>query len=119
MNRVLWEAGYNQILALFTAAVLLGLGGQLVALLHRTTSVVHTSSAVYVLVPGFTFYLAMSALARADADAGLPVMVDALGRAGAIAAGVALGVALGRSVPAPRPRVALWRRASRRRNLVR
>jgi len=114
VNRLLWEAGYNQILALFTAAVVVGLGGQLAALLHRTAAVVHTTSSVYVLVPGFTFYVAMVALARSDADAGLPVMVDAIGRAGAIAAGVALGVALGRSVPAPRPRVALWRRGNRR-----
>jgi uncharacterized membrane protein YjjP (DUF1212 family) len=115
LNSVLIGAGYDRNVAAFAAASVLGLGGQLLARLQHTTPIVHTTSAVYVLVPGFTFYLAMAAFAAGDSDTAMPVLIDALSRAAAIAAGVALGVAVGRSVPAPRPRVALWRRSSRRR----
>ena len=115
INSLLLAHGYDRNLATFAAATTIGLGGQLLARLQRTTPIVHTTSAIYVLVPGFTFYVAMAAFSQGDSESAMPVLVDALSRAGAIAAGVALGVAIGRSVPAPRPRVALWRRGSRRR----
>ena len=115
LSTVLVGEDYERNLATFAAASVIGLGGQLLARLQRTTAIVHTTSAIYVLVPGFTFYVAMAAFAAGDSEAAVPVLIDALSRAAAIAAGVALGVAIGRSVPAPRPRVALWRRTSRRR----
>lgn len=115
VNTLLVGDGYDRNVATFVAASVIGLGGQLLARLQRTTAIVHTTSAIYVLVPGFVFYVAMAAFAAGESDAAMPVLVDALSRAAAIAAGVALGVAIGRSVPAPRPRVALWRRSSRRR----
>jgi uncharacterized membrane protein YjjP (DUF1212 family) len=115
VNSTLVAEGYEPKLTAFIAASVLGLGGQLLARLQRTTPIVHTTSAIYVLVPGFVFYISMAAFAAGDSAAAMPVLIDALSRAAAIAAGVALGVAIGRSVPAPRPRVALWRRSSRRR----
>ena len=98
----------------FAAAVVIGLGGQVLARVQRTTATVHTTSAVYVLVPGVAFYLSMVAFAAGATDAGVDLLVRTLGVAVAIAAGIAFGVAVGGSVPAPRPRVALWRRSSPR-----
>lgn len=101
-------------LATFTAAVVIGVGSQLVARLLRTTATLFTSTAVYVLVPGITFYLAMVAFAQGSSVMATDLVLDAVRTAGAIAAGIALGLALGRSMPAPRPRMLLWRRSSRR-----
>lgn len=98
----------------FLAAVVMGLGAQVVARLQRTTSVVFTTSAVFVLVPGVTFYSSMVAFAQGDSATGIDLLATALGVSAAIAAGIALGVAVGRSVPAPRPPVAIWRRGLRR-----
>lgn len=98
----------------FAAAVVIGLGGQLLARLQHTTATVHTTSAVYVLVPGVAFYLSMVAFSAGATEAGVDLLVRTLGVAVAIAAGIASGVAVGSSVPAPRPRVALWRRREAR-----
>jgi uncharacterized membrane protein YjjP (DUF1212 family) len=114
---VVWASAerlINPTLATFAAAVVIGAGGQLVARLLRTTATLFTSTAVYVLVPGITFYLAMVAFAQGDSVVATDLVLEAVRTAGAIAAGIALGVALGRSVPAPRPRMLLWRRSARR-----
>ena len=102
--------GVGQIAAVFGAAVVLGLGGQLFARIQRMPGSLYTTSAVYVLVPGTAIYLAMRYFALGSLDDGSQWLFVALRIAGAIAAGVALGVAVGRSVPTPRPRVAMWRR---------
>ncbi len=101
-------------LSTFAAAIVVGLGGQIMARLHRTTAIIFTTTTVYLLVPGFTFYLAMVALAQGASEGGVDLLISALGIAGALAAGIALGVALGRSVPVPRPRAAQWRRPLKR-----
>lgn len=108
-------AGGTVPVATFVAALAMGLVGQLVARLQRTTAVIHTTTAVYVLVPGVAFYLSMLAIAQGATDVGTELLVTTLGVATAIAAGIALGVAVGRSVPAPRPRVRVWVRPVRRR----
>jgi uncharacterized membrane protein YjjP (DUF1212 family) len=102
--------GIGATAATFAAAVVIGLGGQLVARLQRMPGTLYTTSAVYVLVPGTAIYLAMSGFAMGETDVAVEWLVVALRAATAIAAGIAVGVALGRSVPSPRPRVALWRR---------
>lgn len=96
----------------FVAAVVIGLGAQLAARVLATTSTVFTSTAVYVLVPGVTFYLAMAGFAQGATGPATDALIRAVGTAGAIAAGIALGVAVGRSVPTPRPVVSLWRRTA-------
>lgn len=98
----------------FAAAVVIGLLSQVFARVQHTTPIVFTASAVFVLVPGFTFYSSMVAFAQADTDMGVELLIRALGISAAIAAGIALGVALARSVPAPRPPIAVWRRGLRR-----
>ncbi len=110
----LFEGGTVPV-ATFVAAVSMGLVGQLVARLQRTTAVIHTTTAVYVLVPGVAFYLSMLAIAQGATEAGTELLVTTIGVAIAIAAGIALGVAIGRGVPAPRPRVRVWARPVRRR----
>ncbi len=110
-----WEGdGPTVALSTFGAAVVLGLAGQILARLHRTTATVFSTTAVYVLVPGVTFYLAMLAFAQGESALGIDLTVQALGIAAALAAGIALGLAIGRAVPAPRPPAVQWRRAARR-----
>jgi uncharacterized membrane protein YjjB (DUF3815 family) len=101
-------------LSTFGAAVVLGLAGQILARLQRTTATVFSTTAVYVLVPGVTFYLAMLAFAQGESALGIDLTVQALGIAAALAAGIALGLAIGRAVPAPRPPAVQWRRPARR-----
>jgi uncharacterized membrane protein YjjP (DUF1212 family) len=102
--------GLGATAAVFVAAAVLGLGGQIVARFQRMPGTLYTTSAVYVLVPGTAIYYAMSGFAMGHPDVAAQWLVTALRTATAIAGGIAVGVALGRSVPAPRPRVALWRR---------
>ncbi len=104
------DKGITVIVAIFLAAGIIGLGGQLFARLQKMPGTIYTTSAVYVLVPGTAIYAAMSAFAVGNNETAAMNLVEALRVAAAIAAGIAVGVALGRSVPAPRPRVALWRR---------
>jgi uncharacterized membrane protein YjjP (DUF1212 family) len=101
--------GFN--VATLVAALLIGLGGQLIARAQHMPGTLYTTSAIYVLVPGTAIYVAMSGFALGDPQAATDSLVIAVRTATAIAGGIAVGVAIGRSVPAPRPRVALWRRA--------
>jgi uncharacterized membrane protein YjjB (DUF3815 family) len=103
--------GMGATAATATAALAIGLGGQLVARLQRVPGTLYTTSAVYVLVPGTAIYLAMSGFAMGDTEVAVEWLMRALRLATAIAAGIAVGVAFGRTVPSPRPRVALWRRS--------
>jgi uncharacterized membrane protein YjjP (DUF1212 family) len=80
---------------LLLAAVVLGLGGRLLARLQQGVASVYTGIAVFVLVPGTTIYLAMLSFARGVTEAGVSFSVDALTASVAIAAGTTLGVALG------------------------
>lgn len=98
----------------FAAAVVIGVGSQVAARVLMTTAVGFTSTAVFVLVPGVTFYTAMVAFASGDSAAGVDLLTRAVGISAAIAAGIGLGVAVARSVPTPRPPVAVWRRGLRR-----
>jgi uncharacterized membrane protein YjjB (DUF3815 family) len=93
----------------FLGGALIGVAGQIMARIQRTTATLFTASAVYVLVPGTLIYLAMLAFAQGDNDLGTDLTGQAIRIAIAIAAGIALGVAVGRSVPSPRARVAIWR----------
>lgn len=83
------------------AALVLGLGGRMVSRLQHSVSTIYTSTAVLVLVPGTTIYLAMLAFAREANEAGLTLTIDALTTSLAIAVGTTIGVALGGSVPRP------------------
>jgi uncharacterized membrane protein YjjP (DUF1212 family) len=103
--------GMGATAATLTAALAIGLGGQLVARLQRVPGTLYTTSAVYVLVPGTAIYFAMSGFAMGDTEVAVEWLLRALRLATAIAAGIAVGVAFGRTVPSPRPRVALWRRS--------
>jgi uncharacterized membrane protein YjjP (DUF1212 family) len=102
--------GMGATAATLVAAVAIGVAGQLVARLQHKPGTLYTTSAVYVLVPGTAIYLAMNGFAMGDTEVAGEWLIIALRTATAIAAGIAVGVALGRSVPSPRPRVALWRR---------
>lgn len=86
----------------FAAAVTVGASGQIIARIVRTSASLYTTTAVYVLVPGFATYLAMAAFASGDTDVGIDLLIRALTISAAIAAGVTLGVALTRKVPVPR-----------------
>ena len=102
--------GIGANVATAVAAGVIGLGGQLFARLQRTPGTLYTTSAVYVLVPGTAIYFAMSGFAAGDEQLATDALFNALRTATAIAGGIAVGVGLGRSVPAPRPRVSLFRR---------
>ncbi len=101
-------------IGVLAAAGALGLGAQVAARLHRTPAVVFISVAVFVLVPGVTFYLSMLAFSQGNSSSGAELLIRSLGVAASIAAGVGLGSAIGRSVPEPRPRVRVWRPRSER-----
>lgn len=88
----------------FVAALTVGVSGQVIARIVRTSAGLYTTTAVYVLVPGFATYLAMAAFAAGDTEVGIDLLVRALTISAAIAAGVTLGVALTRKVPVPRTR---------------
>jgi uncharacterized membrane protein YjjB (DUF3815 family) len=110
---ITWAAPRQDIegdMATFAGAVVVGLGGVLIARLQKSTATVYTSIAVLVLVPGFTIYLAMFSFAQDATESGVDLTITAVRVALAIAAGIALGAAAGRSVPRPRPPVELWRR---------
>lgn len=92
----------------FLAAVVVGASGQIIARIARTSASLYTTTAVYVLVPGFATYLAMAAFAAGNTDTGIELLVRAVTISGAIAAGVTLGVAVTRRVPVPRPAVGPW-----------
>ena len=95
----------------FVAALVIGAGSQLLARVQRTTPSIHTTTTVFVLVPGLVMYLSMVAFTSGETETGVELLIDSLGVSAAIAAGVALGVALTRSVPLPRPRVRTWQNA--------
>jgi uncharacterized membrane protein YjjP (DUF1212 family) len=113
---VLWASptdGGGHTVGIFLGGTLIGVAGQIVARVQRTTATLFTTNAVYVLVPGSLIYLSMLAFARGDNPLGTELAGEAIRIAVAIAAGIALGVAVGRSVPSPRARVALWRQRGR------
>jgi uncharacterized membrane protein YjjP (DUF1212 family) len=91
----------------FVAAIVIGAGSQLMARIQRTNASVYTTTTVFVLAPGLLTYMAMVAATSGDTDTAAPLLVQALGVSGALAAGVALGVSLTRGIPVPRPRVRL------------
>lgn len=95
-------------LDVFLAAIIIGMGSQLVARIQRTNPSVYTTTTVFVLAPGLITYLAMVAATSGDTDTAGSLLIHALGVSGAIAAGVALGVSLTRRLPVPRPRVRPW-----------
>src|SRR5690606_42105577 len=95
---------WSRALAVFAAAVVIGVGGRILARLHRINASVLTTSAVYVLVPGTTIYAAMVAFAEDDPGLGGQLVISAVRTAVAIAAGVAFGVLVG-GFPVRRPRV--------------
>ncbi|MHB1138607.1 MAG: threonine/serine exporter family protein, partial [Microthrixaceae bacterium] len=112
------DVGSGLSAGVFVAAVVIGLGAQVLARLRRTSATVHTSVAVFVLVPGVVFYRSMLAFSQGDSTTGVDLLINALGASGSIAAGIALGVAIGRSVPAPRPAVRVWQRTRTARPVV-
>lgn len=79
------------------AAAVIGAIGQVAAARQKSATSVYLGVAILPLVPGFTLYQAMLALAQGD-----PGVTTLLGRAAllsmAIAIGVAVGVALGRNL---------------------
>lgn len=112
---VLWASpadGGGRTVGVFLGGALIGVAGQILARLQRTTATLFTTSAVYVLVPGTLIYLAMLAFAQGENDLGTDLAGQAIRIAIAIAAGIALGVGVGRAVPSPRARVAIWRHRS-------
>lgn len=96
-------------LTTFLAAGVLGVAGNLVARLERTTATLYTSTAVYVLVPGIAIYLAMVALTGGEEALAQELFEQAVKVSIAIAAGIALGSAVAASVPSPRRHIKLWR----------
>lgn len=118
-SRSVGDVGSGVSLGVFLAAVLIGLGAQILARLQATSATVYTSVAVFVLVPGVRFYSSMLAFSQGDSSVGVDLLIEALGVSASIAAGIALGVAVGRSVPAPRPAVRVWQRARPPRPVVR
>lgn len=81
--------------SVFVAGAVIGAGAQMLARMRRVTPTVFSANAVYVLVPGYTIYLAMTSFARNDLAVGGELVVNALGQASAIAAGIAFGTVLG------------------------
>ena len=86
--------------AVGVAALLLGIGGQVLARLQRTVPTLYTGVAVLVLVPGTILYGAMLGFASGQTSVGGELTVQAVSISVAIAAGTTLGVAVGRAVPA-------------------
>lgn len=107
--------------SVFVAGAVIGTGAQVLARIRRVTPTVFSANAVYVLVPGYTIYLAMTSFARDDPARGGELVVSALGQASAIAAGIAFGTILGagwlraRVLKSRRPvaRMSRWGRAER------
>ena len=95
------DRGLDADVAVACAALLLGMAGGLLARAQNSWSSIYTSSAIFVLVPGTTLYLAMLAFATGGVDAGFTLTTDALVTSLAIAVGVTLGVAVGGALPAP------------------
>jgi uncharacterized membrane protein YjjP (DUF1212 family) len=81
--------------SVFLAGAVIGLGAQVLARIRRVTPTIFSATAVYVLVPGYTIYVAMTSFARNEPAVGGELVVNALGQASAIAAGIAVGSILG------------------------
>lgn len=94
-------------IAVGAAALILGVASGLLSRLQRGVPTMYTSTAVLVLVPGTTIYLAMLSFARGANEAGLTLTIDALAVSLAIAAGTTLGLVIGRTVPRPPSPLAL------------
>lgn len=97
-------SGLGDDVRVLLAAVILGLGGRILARIQQGVASVFTGIAVFVLVPGTMIYLAMLAFARQVPDAGFTFTVNALTASVAIAAGTTLGVALGGRLRPPQRR---------------
>lgn len=95
------------------AAVAIGVGAQVVARIQHTNPTIYTTTSVFVLAPGLLTYMAMVALTSGDTEVANELLVQALGIAGAVAAGIALGSSLTRTLPVPRQRTRPWLRPGR------
>ena len=93
--------------AYLVAAGFVGFAGVIVAYLQGGTASVYTGVAILPLVPGFTLYQAMLALALGTGDAAGPLK-QAAAISLAIAGGVAVGLALGRNLLWVRGWLAEW-----------
>ncbi len=79
------------------ASVLVGVLGSIIAAAQRTAASVYVGVAILPLVPGFTLYSGMLALAQGQTSNAVTILGSAVAISLAIAVGVATGVALGRN----------------------
>ena len=76
------------------AAGFVGVAGSAVAAVQRSSASVYTGVAILPLVPGFTLYTGMLAIAQGDTAAAASALGDAAVISVAIAIGVAIGLAI-------------------------
>lgn len=81
-------------LAYAVAAGFVGVAGSAVAAVQRSSASVYTGVAILPLVPGFTLYTGMLAIAQGDTAAAASALGDAAVISVAIAIGVAIGLAI-------------------------